>query len=334
MAAAACVTHLHFDASHSLPPLHSSPPSTSPKQVSAGQVQPSAVEVFLRMGSALDIAAVRRKPKEWLPDACWLNVVALSEGLDAFRDLPDSLARSDAAWRAWCADGGGAAQGRMQGLNQAALKALQGCAARFVAHLAGTGYAMYVAPAASAPHCCADLTNASPAPLLPARYDAEAPEALPVPDFEARLSKFERMCIVRCGGTELYCQVGGSRGLAVASTTPQLRVTLKLNRASPSPLLPLPPGRCARTARSLLPPTMWLQQLASASLRVCPSTWSEPGRRAGRARRSSACCRRVGRERGRVCTRQQSCNECCGIDACLSLMAAATHPWTAVEHSC
>ena len=31
-----------------------------------------------------------------------------------------------------------------------------------------------------------------------ARYDAEAPEALPVPDFEARLSKFERMCIVRC----------------------------------------------------------------------------------------------------------------------------------------
>lgn len=72
-------------------------------QVSTGQVQPTAVEVFLRMGSALDIAAVRRKPKDWLPDACWLNVVALSEGVDAFRDLPDSLARSDAAWRAWCA---------------------------------------------------------------------------------------------------------------------------------------------------------------------------------------------------------------------------------------
>lgn len=78
-------------------------PHASIEQVSAGQVQPTAVEVFLRMGSALDIAAVRRKPKDWLPDACWLNVVALSEGVDAFRDLPDSLARSDAAWRAWCA---------------------------------------------------------------------------------------------------------------------------------------------------------------------------------------------------------------------------------------
>lgn len=87
-----------------LPAVPSKPtlPPVPVKQVSAGQVQPSAVEVFLRMGSALDIAAVRRKPKDWLPDACWLNVVALSEGLDAFRDLPDSLARSDAAWRAWC----------------------------------------------------------------------------------------------------------------------------------------------------------------------------------------------------------------------------------------
>ncbi len=36
-----------------------------------------------------------------------------------------------------------------------------------------------------------------------------------------------------------------------------------------------------------------------------------------------------GQRKGRVCTRPQSCNECCGIDACLSLMAAAMHPWTA-----
>jgi hypothetical protein len=32
----------------------------------------------------------------------WLNVLALS-ALDAFRDLPDSVARSDAAWRSWYA---------------------------------------------------------------------------------------------------------------------------------------------------------------------------------------------------------------------------------------
>lgn len=58
----------------------------------------------------------------------WLNVVALS-GMDAFRDVCDSVARSDAAWRAW--------------------------------------------------------------------YDTEAPERAPVPAYEERLSKFERMCIVR-----------------------------------------------------------------------------------------------------------------------------------------
>eukprot|EP00887_Chlorella_sp_A99_P001633 scaffold8.g1633.t1 len=96
--------------------------------VSAGAIKPEEVDVFLKMGAALDIASVRRKPKDWIPDAVWLSVCALST-LDAFRDLPESVARSDAAWRAW--------------------------------------------------------------------YDAEAPEAAPVPDFDTRLSRFERMSVVR-----------------------------------------------------------------------------------------------------------------------------------------
>ena len=40
-------------------------------------------------------------PQEWIPDGVWLNVVALSS-MDAFRDIPDAVQRSDAAWRAWC----------------------------------------------------------------------------------------------------------------------------------------------------------------------------------------------------------------------------------------
>ena len=40
-------------------------------------------------------------PQEWIPDGVWLNVVALS-AMDAFRDIPDAVQRSDAAWRAWC----------------------------------------------------------------------------------------------------------------------------------------------------------------------------------------------------------------------------------------
>ncbi|KAI3432720.1 hypothetical protein D9Q98_004263 [Chlorella vulgaris] len=96
--------------------------------VSSGSVRPEEVDVLLKMGSALDIAAVRKKPKEWISDAVWLNVVALS-ALDTFRDLPDSLARGDAAWRAW--------------------------------------------------------------------HDCEAPEAAPVPDYDVRLTRFERMLLVR-----------------------------------------------------------------------------------------------------------------------------------------
>lgn len=36
-------------------------------QVAAGAVRPEGVEAFLKMGGALDIAAVRKKPKEWVP---------------------------------------------------------------------------------------------------------------------------------------------------------------------------------------------------------------------------------------------------------------------------
>ncbi len=43
---------------------------------------------------------VRKKPKEWIPDAVWLNVVALSS-MDAFRDIPDSVFRNDGLWRQW-----------------------------------------------------------------------------------------------------------------------------------------------------------------------------------------------------------------------------------------
>jgi dynein heavy chain len=134
------------------------------------QIKSEDVNVFLRGGGALDINSVRKKPKarmrpasvvrlpmecvltgsarcpaparvggtalqcgtpraqEWIPDSCWLNIVALG-GLDAFRDVADAVARGDGAWRAW--------------------------------------------------------------------YDAEAPERAPVPAYEERLSKFERMCIVK-----------------------------------------------------------------------------------------------------------------------------------------
>ena len=68
--------------------------------------------------------------QEWLPDPVWLNIVALS-GMEALRDIADSVFRNDGLWRQW--------------------------------------------------------------------YDAEAPETAHVPDYEERLTKFERMCVVKVG---------------------------------------------------------------------------------------------------------------------------------------
>lgn len=74
----------------------------------------------------------------------WLDVVALS-ATDALRDLPDSVTRSDAAWRSW--------------------------------------------------------------------YDSEAPERAAIPDFQTRISKFTRMCIVKVGSCAcLPGRLCGERG--------------------------------------------------------------------------------------------------------------------------
>ncbi|DBA69380.1 TPA: Dynein gamma chain, flagellar outer arm [Trebouxia sp. C0005] len=101
---------------------------TSKVLSSAGKVKGEEIDIFLKGGGALDINSVRKKPKEWIPDMVWLNVVALSS-MTALHDIPDSVFRNDGLWRQW--------------------------------------------------------------------YDAEAPETANVPDYEDRLSKFERMCVVK-----------------------------------------------------------------------------------------------------------------------------------------
>ncbi|CAG9462434.1 unnamed protein product [Pedinophyceae sp. YPF-701] len=68
--------------------------------VSAGAVKHRDVDIFIKGGGALDINAVRKKPKEWIPDSVWLNVVALS-GMEAFSDIQDRVAGNDNLWKAW-----------------------------------------------------------------------------------------------------------------------------------------------------------------------------------------------------------------------------------------
>jgi dynein heavy chain, axonemal len=73
---------------------------TNKVQLSAGATKASDIDVFLKGGGALDIASVRKKPKDWIPDNVWLNVIALSQ-MDSFRDIPDSVFRNDSLWKQW-----------------------------------------------------------------------------------------------------------------------------------------------------------------------------------------------------------------------------------------
>ena len=66
--------------------------------------------------------------QEWIPESVWLSIMALT-GMNAFKDLPDSVIRGEAAWRHW--------------------------------------------------------------------FDTETPERAAIPALEEKLSKFQRMCIVR-----------------------------------------------------------------------------------------------------------------------------------------
>lgn len=68
---------------------------------SARVIRLADVDVFLKGGGALDIASVRKKPKDWIPDNVWLAVVALAQ-LETFRDIPDSVFRNDGLWKQWC----------------------------------------------------------------------------------------------------------------------------------------------------------------------------------------------------------------------------------------
>lgn len=92
--------------------------------VSAGKIKAADLDVLLKGGAALDINSVRKKPKDWIPDNVWLNIIALSS-MEAFRDIPDSVFRNDGLWRGWYdleapemgkvrgqAAGGGGAEGR------------------------------------------------------------------------------------------------------------------------------------------------------------------------------------------------------------------------------
>ncbi|GIQ88758.1 dynein heavy chain, partial [Kipferlia bialata] len=65
-----------------------------------GIVSGNEFSAFVKGGAALDITQVKARPFAWLPDAAWLNVVALSS-VSIFTALPQQIASSGEVWRKW-----------------------------------------------------------------------------------------------------------------------------------------------------------------------------------------------------------------------------------------
>ena len=60
----------------------------------------SSFTLFLLGGASLDLNSVEPKPKRWILDMTWLNLVHLSS-LHPFTRLLAQVAHNDRAWRGW-----------------------------------------------------------------------------------------------------------------------------------------------------------------------------------------------------------------------------------------
>ena len=72
--------------------------------VTAGLLTSADTVLFLRGGAALDVASVRKKPFNWLPNEAWLNVMQLSMSNKFFAQLPNEMTSNEGMWRRWFDD--------------------------------------------------------------------------------------------------------------------------------------------------------------------------------------------------------------------------------------
>jgi len=68
-----------------------------------GNVKHSEFLGFIKGGAALDLNAVAPKPRAWILDTTWLNLVQLSE-IPQFSEILNQVQRNDKAWKAWFDD--------------------------------------------------------------------------------------------------------------------------------------------------------------------------------------------------------------------------------------
>ncbi|RXN24689.1 dynein heavy chain axonemal-like protein [Labeo rohita] len=66
----------------------------------AKNVSHSEFQTFIKGGASLDLNSVEPKPRRWILDTTWLNLVQLSS-LPPFSALLTQVARNDRAWKSW-----------------------------------------------------------------------------------------------------------------------------------------------------------------------------------------------------------------------------------------